>query len=234
MSNPIWMFCLQPSFEPLSPANLTTVRSYLCYTCVWPVWGHICAPHHVCGQCEVISVLHIMCVASVRSYLCYTSCVWPVWGHICAPCVWPVWGHICATHHVWSWHHPQNDWHIIISWIPSSSAIMIICHFHCGRKVILANAVDTKTSGFCQSKHGFWLKFADIACLLMHLSFVSPIHLLSVSVWGPVYFAASAHVLNFQFADMTRQYKTMQTEMGVNIHHLEAELARTRARLGEI
>ena len=24
MSNPIWMFCLQLSFEPLSPANLTT------------------------------------------------------------------------------------------------------------------------------------------------------------------------------------------------------------------
>ncbi|KAK7105226.1 dynein regulatory complex protein 12-like [Littorina saxatilis] len=32
-------------------------------------------------------------------------------------------------------------------------------------------------------------------------------------------------------ADMTRQYKTMQTEMGLKIHHLEAELIRTRTHL---
>ena len=33
-------------------------------------------------------------------------------------------------------------------------------------------------------------------------------------------------------ADMTRQYKTMQTEMGLRIHQLETELARTRTHLG--
>ncbi|XP_064594347.1 coiled-coil domain-containing protein 153-like [Liolophura sinensis] len=34
-------------------------------------------------------------------------------------------------------------------------------------------------------------------------------------------------------ADMTRQYKTMQTEMGLRIHHLESELTRTRQRLAQ-
>ena len=34
-------------------------------------------------------------------------------------------------------------------------------------------------------------------------------------------------------ADMTRQYKTMQTEMGLRIYQLETELARTRTQLGE-
>ena len=34
-------------------------------------------------------------------------------------------------------------------------------------------------------------------------------------------------------ADMTRQYKTMQTEMGLRIHQLETELQRTRAQLGK-
>lgn len=33
-------------------------------------------------------------------------------------------------------------------------------------------------------------------------------------------------------ADMTRQYKTMQTEMGHKVHHLETELQRTRTTLG--
>ncbi|KAH9492602.1 hypothetical protein Btru_024038 [Bulinus truncatus] len=32
-------------------------------------------------------------------------------------------------------------------------------------------------------------------------------------------------------ADMTRQYKTMQTEMGLRIHQLETELSRTRSQL---
>ncbi|KAI8776611.1 coiled-coil domain-containing protein 153-like [Biomphalaria glabrata] len=32
-------------------------------------------------------------------------------------------------------------------------------------------------------------------------------------------------------ADMTRQYKTMQTEMGLRIHQLETELGRTRTQL---
>ncbi|KAH9492597.1 hypothetical protein Btru_024030 [Bulinus truncatus] len=32
-------------------------------------------------------------------------------------------------------------------------------------------------------------------------------------------------------ADMTRQYKTMQTEMGLTIHQLETELSRTRSQL---
>ncbi|CAL1530063.1 unnamed protein product [Lymnaea stagnalis] len=32
-------------------------------------------------------------------------------------------------------------------------------------------------------------------------------------------------------ADMTRQYKTMQTEMGLRIHQLETELGRTRSQL---
>jgi len=32
-------------------------------------------------------------------------------------------------------------------------------------------------------------------------------------------------------ADMTRQYKTMQTEMGLRIHQLETELGRTRTEL---
>ncbi|XP_038066290.1 coiled-coil domain-containing protein 153-like [Patiria miniata] len=34
-------------------------------------------------------------------------------------------------------------------------------------------------------------------------------------------------------SDMTRQYKTMQTEMGVRVHHLEADLAKTKAQLAK-
>ncbi|KAL8600297.1 hypothetical protein ACOMHN_060915 [Nucella lapillus] len=34
-------------------------------------------------------------------------------------------------------------------------------------------------------------------------------------------------------ADMTRQYKTMQTEMGLKIHQLETELGKTRAHLDQ-
>ena len=33
-------------------------------------------------------------------------------------------------------------------------------------------------------------------------------------------------------SDMTRQYKTMQTEMGLRIHKLETDLLRTRQLLG--
>ena len=33
--------------------------------------------------------------------------------------------------------------------------------------------------------------------------------------------------------DLTRQYKTMQSEMGLRIHQLETELARTRDQLGK-
>jgi len=34
-------------------------------------------------------------------------------------------------------------------------------------------------------------------------------------------------------SDMTRQYKTMQTEMGVRVHHLEADLAKTKTQLAK-
>lgn len=34
-------------------------------------------------------------------------------------------------------------------------------------------------------------------------------------------------------SDMTRQYKTMQTEMGVRVHHLEADLSKTKAQLAK-
>ncbi|XP_022101342.1 coiled-coil domain-containing protein 153-like [Acanthaster planci] len=34
-------------------------------------------------------------------------------------------------------------------------------------------------------------------------------------------------------SDMTRQYKTMQTEMGVRVRHLEADLAKTKAQLAK-
>ena len=34
--------------------------------------------------------------------------------------------------------------------------------------------------------------------------------------------------------DMTRQYKTMQTEMGLRVHQLETELERTNKKLGMV
>ena len=37
----------------------------------------------------------------------------------------------------------------------------------------------------------------------------------------------------YSLTDMTRQYKTMQTEMGLRIHQLETELGRTRTQLSE-
>ena len=40
-------------------------------------------------------------------------------------------------------------------------------------------------------------------------------------------------ILYLIVSDMTRQYKTMQTEMGLRIHQLETELERTNKLLGK-